>query len=210
MRYLGWVVVLGLAFGDRAFAESEHYEQIRVDTGMTGSSVGVSDRNAVGFVAEIKVNAHDNIAIGGRVEIAVMFGGNVGAEELPFGLAAAALVKSEYLVGTGVVRPFAGIGAGLYSMGSHTIVSDPNGDSGISTTSGRYFGVAPEVGLDVGRLRLAVTYNAILGTSVEHRQTSGGIEHRESLSQSYLSFEMSFRFGGGRKPAVPATVASAP
>jgi hypothetical protein len=202
------LILFVVALAEPAFAESEHYEQIRVDAGMTGSSVGVSDRNAVGFVAEIKVNAHDNVAVGGRVEIATMFGGDIGGEELPFGLAAAALAKGEYLLGTGIVRPFAGIGAGLYSMGTHTIVSDPNGASGISTTSGRYFGVAPEAGLDVGRLRLAVTYNAILGTSVEYRQTSGGIEHRESLSQSYLSLEMSFRFGGGRKPVAPAPVAS--
>ena len=204
MRQPRCLVLLGLLLGEPAFAESEHYEQIRVDAGMTGSSVGVSDRNAAGFVAEIKVNAHDNIAIGGRVEIAVMFGGNVGAEELPFGLAAAALAKGEYLLGTGPVRPFAGIGAGLYSMGSHTIVSDPDGASGISTTSGRYFGVAPAAGIDVGRLRLAATYNAILGTSVEYRQTSGGVEHRQTLSQSYLSLELSFRFGGGRKSVTPA------
>jgi len=206
MRRARCLVLFVLVLGEPAFAESEHYEQIRVDMGMTGSSVAVSDRNGVGFVAEIKVNAHDNIAIGGRVEIAVMFGGSLGAEELPFGLAAAALAKGEYLLGTGPVRPFAGLGAGLYSMGSHTIVSDPNGGSGISTTSGRYFGVAPEVGLDLGRLRLAMTYNAILGTSVEYRQTSGGIEHRESLSQSYLSLEMSFRFGGGKKHFAPAPV----
>src|SRR5262245_7229652 len=112
MRRARWLVLLVLGSGEPAFAEAEHYEQIRVDTGMTGSSVAVSDRNGVGFVAEIKMNAHDNIAIGGRVEIAVMFGGSVGGEELPFGLAAAGLVKAEYLLGTGIVRPFAGFGAG--------------------------------------------------------------------------------------------------
>jgi hypothetical protein len=203
MRRARLLVLFVLGVGGRAFADAEHYEQIRVDVGMTGSSVGVSDRNGVGFVTEIKVNAHDNIAIGGRVEIAVMFGGNVGAEELPFGLAASALAKAEYLLGTAAVRPFASFGAGLYSMGSHTIVDDPNGGSGISTTSGRYFGVAPELGIDLGRLRLAATYNVILGTSVEYRQTSGGISHRESFSQNYLSLEMSFRFGGARKPTAP-------
>ena len=207
-RWHALIVLLGVGSGELAFAEAEHYEQIRVDAGMTGSSVGVSDRNAVGFVAEIKVNAHDNIAIGGRVEIAVMFGGDVGGEELPFGMAASALAKGEYLFGTGIVRPFAGLGAGLYSMGTHTIVDDPNGASGISTTTGRYFGVAPEVGIDVGRLRLAATYNAVLGADVEYRMTTGGVEYRESLSQSYLSLELSIRFGGGRKPVaqpVPPT-----
>jgi len=182
-----------------ARAEAEHYEQIRADLGMSGTTVAASDRNACGFVAEIKVNAHDHIAVGGRVEIAVMFGGRVGAEELPFGLTAAGLVKGEYLLGTGPIRPFAGMGAGVYSMGSHTIVSDDTGTSGISTTTGRYFGIAPEIGVDLGRLRLAVTYNAIVGTSIEYRQTTGGVMHRETFSPDYVSFEASFRLGGARK-----------
>ena len=197
------VPVLVAAHAANAHAEAEHYEQIRADIGMTGTTAAVSDRNASGFVAEIKVNAHDNIAIGGRVEIAVMFGGRVADEELPFGMTAAGLVKGEYLLGTGPVRPFAAFGAGVYSMGSHTIVSDDNGGGGISTTTGRYFGVAPELGVDLGRLRLAVTYNAIIGTSVEVRQTTGGIMHRETFSPDYVSFEASFRLGGARKVPVP-------
>jgi hypothetical protein len=188
-----------------AAAEAEHYEHIRVDVGVTGTTVAVSDRNTSGFVAEIKVNAHDNIAVGGRVEIAVMFGGDVDGEELPFGLAASALAKGEYLLGTHAVRPFVGLGVGMYSMGSHTIVSDENGDSGITTTTGRYFGVAPQMGVDLGRVRLAATYNAILGTSVEHRRMSGGVEYRESFSPDYMTFELSFRFGGGRKGPAPVT-----
>lgn len=199
-----WLVVLGgVALAGDAWAEAEHYEEIRVDAGMTGSAVGVSDRNGAGFVAEIKVNAHDHVAIGGRVEIAVMFGGRVDDAELPFGMAAAGLVKAEYLLGTGPVRPFAGLGAGVYSLGSHTIVSDPDGGGGVSTTVGRYVGLAPQLGVDLGRVRLAATYNAVLGTSVEYRRTSGGVEHREAYSQSYLSLELSFRFGGGRKRGPP-------
>jgi hypothetical protein len=113
-------------------------------------------------------------------------------------MSACGLLKGEYLLGTGAVRPFVSLGAGVYSMGSHTFVSGPDGEAGISTTTGRYFGVAPEVGIDLGRVRLAATYNAILGADVEYRRTSGGIEHRESFSQSYLSLELSFRFGGDR------------
>jgi hypothetical protein len=171
--------------------------------GMIGSTTAVSDRNGAGFVSEVKVNTSEHVAVGGRIEIGVMFGGLVDEEDLPFGLAASALVKGEYALGTGTVRSFAGVGAGVYSIASHTIVSDDMGASGISTTAGRYVGVAPEVGLDLGRVRLAATYNAILGTSVEYRRTSGGIEHRETFSPSYLSLELSFRIGGGRKD--PAT-----
>lgn len=86
---------------------------------------------------------------------------------------------------------------------SHTIVSDPDGNTSISTTTGRYFGVAPELGVDLGPVRLAATYNAIVGTSVEYRQTTAGGQHREGFSPDYLSLELSFRFGGGRKPTSP-------
>jgi hypothetical protein len=201
MRRVGWLVLLLLAAGQDGFAEELHTEQIRVDVGMTGSTVAISDRNGVGFLAEIKANALDNLALGGRVELALMFGGRVGDEALPFGLAAAALLKAEYLLGRGPVRPFAGLGAGMYSMASYTIVGDAGEGSGLSTTSGRYFGVAPEVGVDLGRVRLAALYNAILGTGVEHRQTTGGVAHRESFSPSYLSLQVSFRFGGEARPA---------
>jgi hypothetical protein len=194
------VALLLVALTADAAAEAEHYEQVRVDGGLIGSIAAVDDRNGAGFVSEIKVNVHDQIAVGARVEIAVHFGGRVDDEELPFGMAAAGLLKGEYLVGTGPVRPFAGLGAGVYSMGSHTIVDEADGTSGISTTTGRYVGVAPQVGVDLGPVRLAAIYHAILGTSVEYRQTSGGVEHRESFSPSYLSLELSFRFGGGRKP----------
>ena len=34
--------------------------------------------------------------------------------------------------------------------------------------------------------------------------TTGGVEYRESWSQSFLSLELSIRFGGGRKPVAPA------
>ena len=202
-----WLALLGLAIGGEAMADAQNYEQIRVDVGMIGSSVSVSDRNGVGFVTEIKVNAHDNVAIGGRVEFGVMFGGLVEDEELPFSMAACGLVKGEYLLGAGPVRPFIGLGVGVYSIGSYTIIDD-EGNSRIDRTTGRYVGVAPAIGVDLGRLRLAATYHAILGTSVEYRRMTAGVESRETLSQNYLALEASLRFGGGRKQ--PASLNSPP
>ncbi len=200
MRVAGWFALLMLVAGQQAVGAEQHDDHLRVDCGMTGSTVAISDRNGVGFIVEIKVNTHENIALGGRVETAVMFGGRVRDEELPFGFLAAALIKGEYLVGSASVRPYVAFGLGLYSMSSHSIVSESNGRSGFSTTTGRYFGVAPEAGVDLGRLRLALTYNAIAGTSVEHRHTTGGVEHRESFSHNYLSLQASFRFVGGAGP----------
>ena len=105
------------------------------------------------------------------------------------------LVKGEYLFGTGTVRPFVGLGAGLYTIGSHSIAAGPN-TQGIQTKVGDYLGFAPQLGVDLGRVRLAATYNAIVGAGIDVHETAGATT---SVSQNYLSIELSFRFGGGPK-----------
>lgn len=194
------VVVLALVGRGRALADSTRYEQVRVDAGVTGSSVGVSDRSGAGMVVEIKAMVTDHLAVGGRVEIAVMFGGVVGRDELPLQIAMAAsgLVKAELFLGDGPVRPFVGLGAGGYTIGSQTIDSGPN-TTGIRQQTGRYLGVAPQLGIDLGRVRLAATYNAILGASLEVQQTIGNVDQTSRASQNYLSLELSFRFAGAQR-----------
>lgn len=200
-HWFGVLVVITASHAD-VHAEAEHYENVRVDAGITGSTVRISDRNGSGMAVEIKGMAHDNLAIGGRVEFAVMFGGVVGEDEAPLdvSIAASGLLKAEYLFGDALVRPFVGLGAGGYTIGSQTIAAGPNRD-GIEVRTGRYFGVAPQIGVDIGRVRIAATYNAILGAYLELRQTIGNVEQTERLSQNYLSLELSFQFAGGRKPA---------
>lgn len=70
--------------------------------------------------------------------------------------------------------------------------------------------MAPQVGIDIGRLRVAATYNAILGAYLELHQTIGTVEETTRLSQNYLSLEVSFQFAGGRKPATPQAVDPVP
>lgn len=197
-----WVGVLAILVASTAdaHADAEHYENIRFDAGITGSTVRIDNRNGSGVAVEIKGMAHDNIAIGGRVEVAVMFGGVVGDDEAPLDIAMAAsgLVKTEYLLGDAFVRPFVGFGVGGYTIGSQTIDAGPNRD-GIDVRTGRYFGVAPQIGVDIGRVRVAATYNAILGAYLELHHTIGTVERTERLSQNYLSLELSFQFAGGRK-----------
>lgn len=189
-------------------------EDIRVDVGITGASAGVDERNGTGMVTEIKALVGDNLAVGGRVEIGVMFGGVVGGDELPLDVAFAAcgLVKAELHVGSGLVRPFIGLGAGAYTIGGQSIDSGPN-TTAIYSSTGRYLGVAPQIGIDIGRLRLAATYNALLGASLEVREM-GSVERHYDVSQNYLSLELSFAFATGRQqaaaPAQPAGSAQPP
>lgn len=199
MRGLAVCVLLA---STHARAESTLYEDVRVDVGVLGAVVDVSDRHGTGMGIEIKGMANDHLALGGRVELAVMFGGVVGDDDAPLdvGVAASGVLKAEYLFGTAMVRPFVGFGLGGYTITGQTIDAGPDHD-GISSTTGRYLGMAPQLGVDLGRVRLSATYNAILGAYLELRSSVGGGTTR--LSQNWLSLELSFQFAGGRKPASP-------
>ncbi len=178
-------------------------EPVRVDAGLTGSSVAVDDRSGAGMMVEIKGLVNDHVAVGGRVEFGVMFGGRVGNEDetLDVAMAACGLLKAEVSLGRGPVRPFVGFGVGGYTLGGQTIGDSMNGTY-ISQQSGRYFGVAPQVGVDLGRVRLAATYHALLGATLEVQNSVGTAPPMTStLSQNFLSLELSFQFTTGR----PAT-----
>lgn len=184
--------VLSLVASTNAAADPE----IRVDAGITGSMVGTSGRMGAGMVGEIKAYANDMLSIGGRVEVAMMFGGVVGDDELPLDIAMAAcgLIKAEYYLLPGQIRPFVSLGAGAYTLGSQRIESGPN-TAGINTQTGNYLGVAPQVGVDLWRVRLAATYNMMVGASLEYTET-GPTRQTNRLSRNYFSLELSFRFGG--------------
>ncbi|HEY5924925.1 MAG TPA: hypothetical protein VIV11_24760 [Kofleriaceae bacterium] len=156
-------------------------------------------------MVEPKYLIHDNIAIGGRIEAQVQFGGSFGENgdtKVSMGAVGAVLAKGEYLLGTGTMRPFAGVGIGMFNIVSQSVETGPSTAS-VDQKAGRYFGIAPQLGINLGRLRLAATYNMILGADIEVRQTVGGAMQTSTFSQSYVTFEMSFRFGGRRKAAAP-------
>ena len=213
MKHLHWL--LGIAasvvittHATETFAQAENYEPLRFDSGLTGSYVSASGRGGFGALAELKFMVHDNIAVGARAEGEVMFGGNIGAEgdvQMDIAAVSAGFAKAEYYLGTGSVRPMVGFGLGVFNIGSQSI-SAGQMTAGVDQKAGRYFGVAPQIGIDLGRVRFAATYNAILGASIEVRQTVGTVEQTESFSQNYFAFEMSVRFGGGRKRPPPQMI----
>jgi hypothetical protein len=200
-RAVTYASLLGLAVG-LASSGARAEPPIRIDAGLTGSWAGVNERNGTGMVVEIKGYANEALAIGGRVEIAMFFGGSVGSDnaELGFAMIGAGLLKAEYYVLPGQIRPFVSAGAGVYSLGTQIVT----GGSGTTRSeAGRYFGIAPQVGLDVGRLRFAATYNAIVGAGFDVTSMASGTRQTDRVSSNYFSLELSFRFGGGPKPPPP-------
>lgn len=186
-----------------AHAQAEHYQPIRVDSGVSGTYLGSTGSGGFGGVVEPKFLVTDQIGVGARLEGAVLFGGSIdggGDVDMNMAAVAAVLAKGEYLFFDGGVRPFVGFGLGFYDIASQGVGAG-SATTQVSQKAGRYFGVAPEIGVDLGRVRLAATYNAILGADVEVTQNVGGAEQTASYSQNYFTVELTFRFGGNRRPA---------
>lgn len=204
------VALLVCASAGAAHAQAEHYQPVRVDSGLSGTYTSASGRGGFGAVVEPKFLIHDHVGVGARFEGAVQFGGSFGSDEISMSVAALAstLLKGEFYPTLGTARPWVGFGLGMYDIISQD-VSTGTSMASVDQKAGRYFGIAPQLGVDLGRLRLAATYNMILGADIEVRQTVGGAPQSTSYSQSYFTFEMTFRFGGGRKSR-PAPVEAPP
>jgi hypothetical protein len=163
----------------------------------------------IGAVIEPKWNITDSIAAGIRVDGGVLFGGRIvpeGTTSIALGASAATLLKGEFLLGDSGVRPFVGLGAGLYTLANQSVSASSEG-AGVAQSGGRFYGIAPQLGLDFGGVRLGVTYNHILGADIVIEQNiSAGIQ-AERIQRNYVQLELSFRmlkFGGPENRAVPS------
>jgi hypothetical protein len=193
---------------------SENIHLFRCDSGlMVPHGPGLGTWGA-GVSLEPKVTLLDPLVVGLRFEGAGHMGGEISGSSAKISQYAstAVMAKAEfYPLPLIAVRPFVGFGAGVFNMGGQNVSAGAGGGS-ISQSAGRYFGVAPQVGLELGRLRLALGYNAILGADVEVRQqVQAGTSPPPptELSRNFVHFELGVRFGGGRKPPRPAPVAAA-
>jgi hypothetical protein len=189
-------------------AYAEDVDPIHIDTGVLGTYTRSNGRGGAGAVFETKYMLDDDFAIGGRLEAAVMFGGSFGSTgdtQMEVGAVGALMAKGEWYFGEGVFRPFVGLGAGVFDIASQSIATTSMTAS-VDQKAGRYFGIAPQLGLNLSRVRLAVTYDMILGADIEVHQTIGNAMQTTSYSQSYFGAELSFRFGGEPRPHVVANV----
>jgi outer membrane protein X len=157
----------------------------------------------IGAVVEPKWNITDSIAAGLRVDGGVVFGGRIvprGTTSVAMGAMVGTLLKGEYLLGSSGVRPFVGLGAGMYTLVSQGAAVGDEG-AGVNQSVGRFYGLAPQLGVDFGGVRLGVTYNYIVGGELLLEQDVNAGLSAQKLPRNYIQLELSFRsikIGGPR------------
>ena len=183
-----------------AQAQAKNYEFFRTDSGLIGAYVPGTGSFGGGAVVEPKLNISDQLSLGLRTSVAITGGGkiegNSGDVSVGLGISVGALAKGEYYFSTSSTRPFLGFGAGLYYLVSQDV--DTGGGVSVSQSAGEYFGFAPQVGIQLGGFRLALTYNAMLGANYEVVQSVGGTK---KVRQDFVTIDLAFLVKGGRKIA---------
>ncbi|MEN7549819.1 outer membrane beta-barrel protein [Rapidithrix thailandica] len=147
-------------------------------------SSGDSYKGGAGFYLEPHYKLNDNIAAGLRMEWAVIGGADKDGQEVSVSALGSYLLTGEYYFSSTKVRPFAGAGLGLYTLGTAEVGS---GNNEAEIEMGTKFGFAPRVGVLLSHFRLGLEYNVITGLD-------DNID-----SRNYLAIKAGFDIGGGKK-----------
>lgn len=150
------------------------------------------------FAVEPKYGLSDNFDLGLRIELAavargVKVNGNTTTGDV--GAFTSYLVTGNYLFGKGGIRPFIGLGAGLYSVASGGTVTVVDGQTPqqVNLVSDTKFGGMVRAGIKAGHFVAAVEYNAAPTTDNKLANTTITSEN------AYLGVKVGFDIGGGRK-----------
>ena len=177
-----------------SFAQSTSYKAFKVDVGgLYAIPSGDGIKAGVGFYLEPKYNINDNIALGLKMEWALMGASDKLGSNASVSTLGTYQLTGDYYFNTNKIRPFAGLGLGIYNLGTVEFSANLNETDDAITINGdpidygSKFGFTPRVGLLMGHFRVALEYNAIMGVD-------------DVLdSKNYLSFKLGFEIGGGKK-----------
>jgi len=160
---LAALLVPALAGAQEWYGGGSPFGHVRASSGVTGA-FAPGDPNSYGFggLFEPKANIVDQFAVGARFEAAVLGGldaTNPAAVVVSARMIFGGMVKGELSLLPGEVRPFVGAGLGWYAA----VVLAGGLSSGTSGFAGNGPGVMPQVGVDLGWLRVAAQYHLLFG-----------------------------------------------
>lgn len=191
--------ILLLFFGLMAFsATAQEYKPFKVNLSIGYAKALASGLSGGALISlEPKYGVSDNFDVGLRLESAfiargVTVNGNTTTGDVAaFG---SYLLTGTYLVGTGSIRPFIGLGAGLFTIASGGIISvtDNQTPQDVTFTAASKFGAMLRAGIKAGHFVAGVEYNAVPTTS--NKLSNTAIDSKNA----YLGIKIGFDIGGGR------------
>jgi opacity protein-like surface antigen len=175
-------------------ANAQEYKKFKVGLG-GGYAIpgGNGAKGGVLFYLEPAYRVQDNIAIGLRMEWAVLARGyseEVGDASFDASASGSYSLNGQYYLMNGGFRPFVGAGVGIFSIKAASIdVDGQSQDLGLNDET--KVGFYPRIGFDAGHFTLSIDYNLVGATKVEGADGE--------FKNSYIGIRFGGFFGGGRK-----------
>jgi hypothetical protein len=179
-----------------AISNAQTFKPFKVDVS-TGYAIPGGDgaKGGILFVVEPKYAVIPNLSVGLRFEAAIMargFADNTGqTSEVDVKAAGSYLATGDYYFTENKVRPFAGLGAGLFSLAG--VSADNNGGSVGASSK---FGGMIRTGVELSHFRLGVEYNLVPSTNVV--VFDGNSTYTSKTKNGYVGIKIGAVIGGGR------------
>ena len=188
-------VTMSCAYAQYDQDYAREFKPFKVGIGMGYAVPGAGEGAGGGFLAflEPAYRATDQVAVGLRLEGAFIVRGVKGVTDQDVkgdaSSVASYTLNSQYYFNNNNVRPFLGVGFGLFSLAAAKFNTASGNDPGLNDVGAETrFGFYPRLGLDVGHFNLVLDYNVLPPTDVP-----GGGE----IKNSYLGIRAGFSIGGG-------------
>ena len=161
---------------------------------------GEGTKGGIVLAVEPKYAVIPNFAVGLRMEGAIIakFSGydeNGNAMNTKVKAAGSYLATGDYyFTNNYALRPFAGAGAGIFSLAGIEVNSSSENISG-----GSKFGGMVRAGIEAGHFRLGLEYNIVPKTTFEGYDSDGNYVTGLTSSNNYIGIKIGACIGGGRK-----------
>ena len=200
MKKLFLILLAGTVVSFSANAQSEKgLKPFKVDVSVGYAMPGgTGSKGGVLFVVEPKYALMSQLSVGLRMEAAVIarFSGyqiDGTPSQVSVNAAASYLATGDYYFTDNYsFRPFAGAGAGIFSLAS----AQANSNETTGVSSGKKFGGMIRGGIELSHFRLGVEYNIVPSTKFNGYDSQGNIAKLTSKN-GYLGIKLGVCFGGG-------------
>ncbi|MEH0158329.1 outer membrane beta-barrel protein [Limibacter armeniacum] len=190
------LIITLLAVNDtQAQYRRRHKSDNKFKVGLAGLYALSTDKglggDGVGFYVHPQYNVNEQFSVGLQAGVILSSAEELQVEDLPEGAIEPSdptiipvLLTGEFYFSDRVVRPFIGLGVGMYKMSAVTYKFDDNFSSIDSFESEpiNNYGLAPKLGLQMGPVDLSVAYH----------MTGEGIA-------DFATFNLGFTIGGGKR-----------
>ncbi|HEY2722522.1 MAG TPA: hypothetical protein VGI82_12395 [Chitinophagaceae bacterium] len=195
-------LLLSLAIlGFSAFSQnSSDLKPFKVDVSVGYAMPGGSGSKAgVLFAVEPKYAVISNLSIGLRMEGAVIarfngYDAEGNLNDVSVKASGSYIVTGDYYFTDNYhVRPFAGIGGGIYTIAG----AEANDDNSSNVSVGSKFGGMIRAGIELSHFRVGIEYNLVPKTTFTGNDSQGNPTTGLTSSNSYLGIKVGVCFGGG-------------